>query len=151
MHINATNTLNGAANGHAAATNGTKTLGQDDFLKLLSVQMQAQDPMNPMADTEFISQMANFTSLEQMKNLTASFSAFISQQSIIGAQAYLGKTVTVLDPAVGPVTGPVSGVTFEKGQPRLLVGDKSYDPALVSTIHAAAAGNTSSATNNSTP
>jgi flagellar basal-body rod modification protein FlgD len=139
MQINSTNSTIGSAYGQeAVAATGMKTLGQNDFLKLLSVQMQAQDPMNPMADTEFISQMANFTSLEQMKNLTASFEAFISQQNVVGAQSYLGKTVTVLDPQAGLVTGPVSGITFEEGQPRLVVGEKTYDPALVSTIHAPA-------------
>ena len=114
---------------------GPKTLGQNDFLKLLSVQMQSQDPMNPMEDTQFISQMANFTSLEQMKNLTASFDSFVGQQRSVDAQSYLGKTVTLLDPEKGLVTGLVSGVTFEDGEPRLIVGSKNYDPKLITTIH----------------
>jgi len=42
-----------------------KVLGQNDFLQLLVTQMQNQDPMSPMQDTEFIAQMAQFTSLEQ--------------------------------------------------------------------------------------
>jgi len=91
-----------------------------------------------MADTEFISQMANFTSLEQMKNLTASFESFISQQRSVDAQTYLGKTVTLLDSQLGLVTGTVSGVTFEDGLPRLMVSGKTYDPALITTIHASA-------------
>ena len=45
-------------------------LGADDFMKLLTTQLTSQDPMNPMKDTEFISQMANFTSLEQMRTLS---------------------------------------------------------------------------------
>jgi len=45
------------------------TLGKDDFLRLLVTQMQNQDPLNPTEDTEFIAQMAQFTSLEQMQNL----------------------------------------------------------------------------------
>ena len=112
-----------------------KTLGQQDFLKLLAVQMQSQDPMNPMKDTDFIAQMANFTSLEQMKNLTTSFDSFINQQRSVDAQTYLGKTVTLLDSDKGLISGSVSGVTFESGEPRLIVGGKSYDPALVTTIH----------------
>ncbi|MFI5337002.1 MAG: flagellar hook capping FlgD N-terminal domain-containing protein, partial [Opitutales bacterium] len=49
-----------------AARTPTKTLGEQDFLQLLSTQLQNQDPMQPMDDTQFIAQMAQFSSLQQM-------------------------------------------------------------------------------------
>ena len=58
------------ATGAAQTPNNPKTqLGKDDFLRLLTVQLQYQDPMNPMENTEFIAQMAQFTSLEQLQNM----------------------------------------------------------------------------------
>lgn len=60
----------------SAETNKSKTILQkDDFLKILITQITHQDPMKPLQDTEFIAQMAQFSSLEQMQNLNKSFDA----------------------------------------------------------------------------
>ena len=55
----------------------SSTLGKDDFLKLLMTQLQNQDPSKPMEDTDFIAQMAQFSSLEQMTNMTSTFEKFV--------------------------------------------------------------------------
>ncbi len=67
----------------AAANRAHKTsLGVDDFLKLLTVQLQHQDPMKPMEDAEFMGQMAQFAALEQTKELATSFSEFTKLQNL---------------------------------------------------------------------
>ena len=70
-------------------------LQMDDFLQLLTSQISNQDPLEPMKDTEFISQMANIASLEQMQQFTKGFETFASSQKDLVAQAYLGKMVNI--------------------------------------------------------
>ena len=65
----------------SAGTKKTSDLNKDTFLKLLITQMQNQDPLNPMEDREFIAQMAQFTSLEQMQNLNQNLNT--TQQGIM--------------------------------------------------------------------
>src|ERR1041385_6444330 len=70
-----------------------QTLGQDDFLKLLTTQMSAQDPLNPQTDTQFIAQMAQFSSLEQNKSMQADLAKLRSDQELSQANGLIGKNV----------------------------------------------------------
>jgi flagellar basal-body rod modification protein FlgD len=72
-------------------------LGKDAFLKLLVVQLQNQDPLNPLDDKEFIAQLAQFSSLEQMTNISngiKSLTEKTAQQDMLSAVNYIGKDVT---------------------------------------------------------
>ena len=94
-----------------------QTLGADDFMKILMTQLTAQDPMNPMKDTEFIAQMANFSSLEQMRTLSQSFTTYSNDQKMAAAPSYLGCEVTVKDAANGDITGIVDAITATSAAP----------------------------------
>lgn len=113
---------------------GKSALGQADFLKLLTAQLAAQDPMQPMDNTQFISQMANFTSLQNSQSLLTSFNSFTSQQAIASAPAYIGKYVTVNDPAQGTVSGIVDSVNMVDGKPSLVIGGKTFRSSGVTSI-----------------
>ena len=104
-------------------------LGKDDFLKLLTTQLQNQDPMNPMEDTEFIGQMAQFSSLEQMLNIQNKIDSVVtalSGNATTQAMMYLGTTVTAKASDGTPVTGVVEMVGFDNGTPYLKVGDDAF-------------------------
>lgn len=107
-------------------------LDKDDFLKILITQLQHQDPTSPMEDREFISQMAQFSSLEQMTNMSQSFSRLAAIFNSTEAQALLGKNVEIQD---GPraVFGPVSQVV--RGEfPLVMVDGTFYDLDQVTKI-----------------
>ncbi len=114
---------------------GKQTLDANDFLRLLTVQLQSQDPMKPMEDMQFISQMASFTSLEQMRGLSENFKEFTATERVVAAQNYLGRVVTIKTDD-GDVTGEVTGVNVKDGMPQLTIGSKSYDVGDVSSVKA---------------
>ncbi len=114
-----------------------KVLGQDDFLKLLAVQFQAQDPMKPMEDTAFIAQMAQFTALDQSKSLLAQMTQLSNSQNSVTANSYIGRHVTFDGGNDQTVSGDVTGVDLTDGTPRLIVGDKTYPLSAVLLVEPA--------------
>ena len=100
----------------------------DDFLQLLTSQISNQDPLEPMKDTEFISQMANIASLEQMQQFSKGFEMFASSHKDMVAQAYLGRAVEIKSGSE-ELSGIVNAVErSEDGKISVLVNNKAYDP-----------------------
>ena len=110
--------------------NGRKiknTLGKDDFLKLLIVQLENQDPTKPLEDKAFIAQMAQFSSLEQMTEINTTLSNLIINNKINNAYSLLGKWVEVLDKDTNKlIEGNVTEVQFKNGTPNITVNGMSY-------------------------
>ena len=125
--INSIASSTSTGTGTAAASRlPVQTLGQDDFLKLLVAQLSAQDPMNPQKDTEFIAQMAQFSSLEQARATQADMSGLRNDQQVAQANGMIGRTVAVQNAAGALVTGVVSGLTLASGTPQILVNGQAY-------------------------
>lgn len=109
-------------------------LGQDAFLKILMTQLQNQDPSNPMEDKEFISQMANFSSLEQMTQMNKTLTSFIEMQQdshFLSHSQLIDKNIkweqTVAD-AKGETMirvneSLVKAVSFQNGKTKLVLDD----------------------------
>lgn len=107
-------------------------LGKDAFLNLLVTQMKYQDPLQPAKNEEFLAQMAQFTSLEQMKNLNTSMQ--MSQgYSLVGkvVQANVTNPVTL---ETKSVTGIVDAVSLKNGETYLLVNGNEVELAKVTAV-----------------
>ncbi len=94
---------------------GDSSLGKDDFLKILVAQLQAQDPLAPMEGQEFASQLAQFSSLEQLTNVNTnleSSQAFDLALSNNSAIALIGKTVDAPGNAIDLKAGEVESLSF---------------------------------------
>lgn len=99
-------------------------MGKDDFMKLLVAQMQAQDPLDPMSNTEFSAQLAQFSALEQMQNVNGNL------QQLIGFQAANNNNMAVnlIDKTV---TVPGNNITIDGGNPDSVIYELGRNAALV--------------------
>ncbi|SDM97822.1 flagellar basal-body rod modification protein FlgD [Paenibacillus sp. yr247] len=93
------------------------TLGKDDFLKILITQLQNQDPTQPLQDKEFIAQMAQFTSVEQLTNMAGEMK--LMRQSLGFVSGLIGKSITwtEIDSTGASVekSGVVDSISFKDG------------------------------------
>lgn len=127
---------------------GNSQLGKDEFLKILMAQLQNQDPTNPMKDNEFIAQMAQFSSLEQMTNMTQAFEKFASgqqQTQLIQYNTFVGKQVKWHElteefdannkPVVNEGLGSIKSVKFVDGSVEFTLTDgKVINPGNISEV-----------------
>ena len=102
-----------------------KGYDKDSFLKILVAQMKYQDPMEPTSNTEYISQYATFTQVEQMNNMA-------NAMSLSRASEMVGKTVTItqVNPDNGTKTeiqGVVDFVSYSGSKAYLNINGNNYD------------------------
>ena len=135
---------------------GNSELGKDAFLQLLITQLQHQDPTNPMDDREFISQMAQFSSLEQMQNMTKTMESLLASQQqtqMMNYASFVGKEVKWHeitdktdekgDPVVNEGTGVIESLKFVDGSVVFKLADgKEITPGNISGILGGSGTNT---------
>jgi len=133
----------------SGTTNTTKanasSLDKDAFLKLLVTQLRYQDPLKPMEDKEFISQMANFSALEQMQNLNKGFETLASNINdnllpalmIQQSSNLVGREISYQDPDSEEekiIKGTVESVVFKNGNIYCVIAGKEIDMTYLSGI-----------------
>lgn len=130
-----------------AQTGTGQTLGATAFLSLLTTELQNQDPLNPMDDTQSVTQLAQFQALQSQVNLADSFQSFQNNFAVSQAASLIGLTVAVNSTSStsanssgsssSTITGVVSGIQVVNGVPEFalsnngaIVTDSSGNPAL---------------------
>ncbi|TKC89454.1 flagellar hook capping protein [Trinickia terrae] len=110
--INSTNTQSQSA---SLASMG---LDMQSLLQIILTQLTYQDPLKPVDNFEFVSQLAQFTSLEQTRQLTEKMDSLLSVQSATQTLGLLGRTVDIKTDS-GQLTGIVKGISFKENEPKL--------------------------------
>ncbi len=118
-----------------------QTMGKDQFLKLLITELQHQDPTNPMQDREFIAQMAQFSSLEQMVNFNTGMNKLISNMNFQQSFSLLGKNVEITtNDSVDDqgnsqtVRGVVSSIKRNEQDTLVTVNGNVYSASLITSV-----------------
>ena len=116
----------------AEAAGQDQALGKDDFLRILLTQLTHQDPTAPLEDKEFVAQMAQFSTLEQMTNMSAELTKVFAVMAKSQAIGLLGKTVEI---AIGDnkVSGRVEEITGSEF-PQILVQGRYYDVSQILSV-----------------
>lgn len=106
----------------------SQTLNQADFLNLLVTQMSSQDPLNPVSDTDFAAQLAQFSSLQETRPMA-------TELQTLEANSLIGQTVT-LTPSTGgaQVSGVVASVQILSGVPEIMVNGQIYNLSQISAV-----------------
>ena len=127
---------------YGSDTRGPQNLDKDAFMQLLVAQLKNQNPLDPTSNDEFIAQLAQFSSLEQMQVVNENLVGLaVLQQSnalmsqLTDSSALIGKTVRFDDPLTGESTvGSVSSVKLEEGIAILRIGGQDIPLANVTEV-----------------
>ena len=118
----------------STAVGPANQLDRQDFLQLLVMQLKNQDPLNPIDDREFISQMAQLSSLEATNQLSSQVGQMAAAQQQLGALALVGREVEYSDGSGGTVRGKVSGLRLGSSAPILRIDDREVPLDQVQTV-----------------
>ena len=118
--------------GITTAANTGFGLGFEDLLSIVLTQLTYQDPLKPIDNFEFVSQLAQFSQIQQTETMSNSLQSILLAESTNQAAGLLGRSVDI--PA-GPtvITGTVTAVSFSEGQPRLTI--ETDDERTISNIN----------------
>ncbi|MDT2021148.1 flagellar hook assembly protein FlgD [Methylocella sp. CPCC 101449] len=110
MQVNSTTQTSSTTT--STTTASAPTVDYNAFLRLLVAQMKNQDPTKPTDSTEFLSQLASFSNVEQAVQMNNKLNALLTNSALSQADGIIGRTLTSAD---GTITGKVNSVTLQSG------------------------------------
>lgn len=113
--------IGGAVSNGSASAQGRNTIDQEGFIKLFLSQLQFQDPMEPVDNREFLAQLAQFSNLEQSRQLSLNSESLLTMTSAGQALTLLNRAVDVRQAGGQSTSGTVKAVQFTSSGPELTV------------------------------
>jgi len=140
--VTATNSTSSASQSSPQSPNAMSGLGEDAFMQLLLAQLQNQDPLKPMEDKDFIAQLAQFNSLNQMTQIKDTLESMfnlmsdstLNGQTISQGSALIGKDVTGFNETGELISGMVSGLHIVNEQVILDIEGKTLPLSLIESV-----------------
>jgi flagellar basal-body rod modification protein FlgD len=131
-----TKTGSGTSASNATPENPKAELGKDAFLQLMVAQLQAQNPLEPTNDTEYIGELAQFSQLEQTTNIAQTSSQAANSQQVAQAVGLIGHTVSYTDPTTGAsAQGTVQNVEISStGATLTIEGTTGIEPSSITEV-----------------
>ncbi len=106
--------------------NPNSVLGKNSFLQLMVTQLKNQNPLQPQDSSQFLNQLAQFTTMEQMMNIETTDTQMLNVNQLAFEHGLLGQTVSVADASGQSITGQVTGVLLNSGNPQIVIGGTAY-------------------------
>ncbi|MEQ1540696.1 MAG: flagellar hook capping FlgD N-terminal domain-containing protein [Novosphingobium sp.] len=118
---------------NATAAANAFGLNFESLLKIILTQLTYQDPLKPMDNFQFVSQLAQFTQIQQSQTQTDKLQALVAAQATFQSTSLIGKVVDVpINNSGGVISGTVTAVTFQSGDARLTI--KTTDGQTIGNI-----------------
>lgn len=132
MGIDAINGVQSASTTKSTAKTSNSTLAMDDFFKLMVAQLQNQDMNNPVDSTQYTSQMAQFSMVQALSDLSSSSKTSYGV-SLIGKEVTVAETQD--DGTTNVITGTVDGVNLNSGDSEILVNGIKYPISSITEVN----------------
>ncbi len=115
---------------------GNADVSKDAFLQLFVTQLQNQDPMSPLEGHEFIAQLAQFSSLEQLTSLNSSFEDNLKFQQLTGGSKFIGQKATYFNSASGRLDeGTIQGANTDGSTISVVIGNRNIPISDVTGVY----------------
>jgi flagellar basal-body rod modification protein FlgD len=134
MQTSATGGVTGQQGQQTTTGDAFSKLDTSSFLQMLVAELQNQDPMNPMDNTQILQQVSQIKTIASDEKLTESIDAMQLQQNVTTANGMLGRTISGLSDDNKNISGKVDAVSISDGTAKLHIGDDTVSLNNVSEI-----------------